>query len=128
MKILVAPNALKGSVDALGAAKAIASGLRRALPDATIVPLPIADGGDGTAAVLAHALGGTLETAPSSDALGRSIVASWGLLPDGTAIVDVASASGIARISASERDPLRARSDGTGDLMRAALDRGCRKF
>src|SRR4051794_9732132 len=128
MKILVAPNALKGSVDASSAAAAIAAGLRKGLPEAEIVLLPIADGGDGTAAVLALGTGGVMRTSVTFDALGRPLEAGWGIMADGTAVIDVASASGMARIEPGLRDPLVTSSAGTGELVRAALDLGCRRL
>jgi glycerate kinase len=126
MKILLAPNSLKGSLDAWEVASALARGFAAGCPGAEIVELPVADGGDATAAVLVRALGGRLESAQVTDALGRECTASWGLLPDGTAVVDVASASGIARLGSEERDPWTATSFGTGQLLVAAVEHGCR--
>jgi glycerate kinase len=125
MKILCAPNALKGTVSAEDAALAIAEGVRAALPSARIATLPIADGGDGTRAILVAALGGKTLSAQVSDPLGRPITASYGLVEDGrTAVLDVASASGLALLAVTERDPFRTTSFGTGELLLAALDRG----
>jgi glycerate 2-kinase len=129
MKVLVAPNTLRGSVDAASASEAIARGFARAIPDAEVVLLPIADGGELTASVLVRALGGTFETRAVTDPLGRPIDAAFGLCDGGkTAVIDAASASGIALIEPGLRDAMRATSYGTGELVRAALDRGCRKF
>jgi glycerate kinase len=132
MKILVAPNALKGSIDAFEAARAIAAGLGKAMPSAALVELPVADGGDGTARVLVHACDGEMVEAEVAGPLGRQIRAHWGFLGDRTgvrtAVVEVAAAAGLALVPAGQRDPLTTTSHGAGDLIRAALDRGCRRI
>lgn len=116
--MLAAPAALKGVLGAPEAAAALAAGLGEANIEAD--ELPIADGGDGTAEVLAAALGGHWRTARVSDALGRPIDARWLCLPDGTAVVESAEAIGLRRLRPSERDPIRATSRGLGELIRAA--------
>ncbi|MFZ5895799.1 MAG: glycerate kinase [Myxococcota bacterium] len=128
MKIVVAPNALKGALSAEQAAHAIAAGLRRAQPELELALLPIADGGDGSAEVLVRALKGDLRSAPAHDALGRPIEASYGLLPGERAVIDVASASGLGRLAHDERDVFFASSFGTGELVHAALAAGAREI
>lgn len=129
MNVLVAPNALKGSLDPFHAADAMALGLARALPHARIEKLPIADGGDATAAVLMAESGGTFAEARVVDPLGRSRTASFGVATDGAeAVLEVAQASGLALLAPHERDPLVATSFGVGQLVRAVLDRGCRRI
>jgi glycerate kinase len=129
MRILVAPNALKGSLGPIEAARAIAEGLAQSLPDADIDQLPIADGGDATAAVLVHALGGAFADATVQDPLGRPRKATFGLIEDGKeAIVEVAQSSGLVLLRSEERDPLAASSYGAGQLVVEALDRGCRRI
>jgi glycerate kinase len=126
VKVVVAPNALKGSLSARAAAAAIAQGVRRAAPPAQIVELPIADGGDGTRELLISALAGEEHWVAVHDARGRVVQACYGLVDAGrTAVLDVASASGLAQLAASERDPLTSSSYGSGELMRAALASGC---
>lgn len=127
MKLVAAPNAFKGSLSAEQAAQAIEGGARRALPQLEVVTLPIADGGDGTAEVLCKACGGRFREAPALDALGRELAARYALLDDGSAVLDVATASGLARLAPSELDPLRASSEGTGQLVQAALAAGARR-
>jgi len=125
VRVVVAPNALKGSLTALDAAQAIARGARLADAAIEIVSRPIADGGDGTAAVLRAADNGVSRETIVPDPLGRPVRASFGLLERGrTAVLDVASASGIALLATHERDPLLASSRGTGKLLNAALDAG----
>jgi glycerate kinase len=128
MRILISPNSLKGSLDAFEVAAAIASGFAKALPTAEIEQLPIADGGDLTAAVLVRGLGGTMESAEVLDPLGRPIRAEWGLLSDGsTAVIEIARASGLVLLADHERNPMLATSYGAGQLIQAALARGCKR-
>lgn len=125
MRVVIAPNALKGSLSASEAALAIARGLRAADSSVELVSLPIADGGDGTSAVLGAAKSAAIRETIVPDPLGRPIRASFALLDEGrTAVLDVATASGIALLQAHELDPLFASSRGSGKLISAALDAG----
>jgi glycerate kinase len=128
MKVVAAPNAFKGSLSAFEAAAAIAAGVRRARPGAEVSELAIADGGDGTAEVLCRAGGGSFREQPACDALERPLHARFAWLPDGTAVIDVATASGLARLASHELRPLAATSYGTGQLLRAALEAGARRI
>jgi glycerate kinase len=98
----------------------LAAGLRR-VEGVEAVELPVADGGEGTADALHRALGGEWRTAAVTDPLGRPVAARWLLLPDGTAVVDVAEAVGLPLLSDEERDPLHASSRGLGELLLAIL-------
>lgn len=124
MKLVAAPNALKGSLSPFEAAAAIARGARRALSDVEVVELGIADGGDGTAEVVCKARGGSFREVNALDPLGRSRLARYAWLDDATAIIDVATASGLALLAATDRSALTTTSFGTGQLIRAALDAG----
>src|SRR5687768_3309115 len=103
MKLVAAPNALKGSLSPFAAASAIAAGAKRAVPDADVVELGIADGGDGTAEVVCRARGGELRESLALDPLGRPRSARYAWLPDKTAVIDVATASGLALLTTAER-------------------------
>jgi glycerate kinase len=118
-RALACPASLKGSLSAVAAAAALAEGFRRSGADA--VELPVADGGEGTAEVLATALGGEWRTAAVSDPLGRPVRARYLLLPGRMAVVESAEAIGLGRLPPEERDPLRASSHGLGELIRVAL-------
>ena len=125
MRVVVAPNAFKGSLTAAEAALAIARGLTIVDDAIEIVSLPIADGGDGTSAVLLAAGDGVIRETIVPDPLGRPVRASFGLLDAGrTAVLDVATASGIALLAPHEREPLSVSSRGTGKLLSLALDAG----
>ena len=126
MKVVAAPAPFKGALGPAAAAAAIAAGARAARADAREVPM--ADGGEGTLDALVAAAGGRTIHAPARDPLGRAIRAPYGVLPDGTAVVELAAASGFERLSDAERDPEATTTAGTGDLMRAALDGGCRRI
>jgi glycerate 2-kinase len=122
--ILVAPDSFKGTF----AAPAVAAAIGRGLERAGFVPpdlCPVADGGEGTLAALLTALGGETDGAQAGDPLGRPLRAGFGLIEDGaTAVVEVAEASGLARVATSERDAEAASSRGTGELIVAAIERG----
>ena len=130
LSVLVAPDSFGGALDSVGVADAIAAGWVSIRPDDEIVRIPMADGGEGTLAAVAVARGGGAErrTIETTDALGRPISADWLLLDDGGgAFVEMAAASGLARLAPDERTPQSARTAstrGTGDLIRAALDAG----
>lgn len=120
--VLVAPDKFKGTFTAAEVASAIAAGLREAGRE--VVELPVADGGEGTAAVL----GGTPVAVTASDPLGRPVEASYAWLDDGaTAVVEAAGASGLWRLAPDERDPLAASSAGTGELIAAAVEAGAQR-
>jgi glycerate 2-kinase len=117
---LASPASLKGVLAAPAAALALAEGFRSAGIEAK--ELPVADGGEGTAAVLAAALGGEWHDATVSGPLGGPVEARWLLLPGRTAVVESAGAIGLALVPEGERDPLRASSRGLGELLHAALE------
>ena len=124
MRILIAPQEFKGSLSAREAAQALASGLRRSRQDAELDLLPLADGGPGTVTTLVEATSGRYHESAARDPLGRPLGARWGALPDGTAVIEMAAASGLALLAPEERDPKRASTFGTGELLRAALAAG----
>lgn len=129
MKIIVAPNAFKGSLTAQDAARHITVGIHAVFPDAEIVQLPIADGGDGTLETIIEASGGTYVDVEVLNPLAQPITAQLGILPDGTtAIIEMAAASGLRLIPTDQLNPMKATSFGTGQLIRAALDHGCTRI
>lgn len=129
MKIVVAPDSFKGSVSALEAARAMEQGLRRVFPDASIEKIPMADGGEGTVQSLVDATGGHLQTRRVLAPLENEVDAQFGILSDGeTAVIEMASASGLTLVESHERDPLRTTTYGTGQLIHAALEAGCRRL
>ncbi|MCE2413525.1 glycerate kinase [Candidatus Poribacteria bacterium] len=129
MKIVVAPDSFKGSVSALEAANAMEQGLRRVFPDAAIEKIPMADGGEGTVQSLVDATGGHLQTHRVLAPLENEVEAQFGILSDReTAVIEMASASGLTLVEPHERNPLRTTTYGTGQLIHAALEAGCRRL
>ena len=122
--IVVAPGAFKGALAPAAVARAIAAGVRLGAPDARVLALPVADGGEGTADALIAAAQGRRRAVAVRDPLGRPVDATLGELPNRVAVVELAQASGYERLSAVERDPEATGTHGTGDLLRAALDLG----
>jgi glycerate kinase len=119
VRVLACPAGLKGVLSAAEAASSLAEGLRRGGAEAD--EFPLADGGEGTAEVLAGVLGGEWRTATVSGPLGRPVQARYLLLPGRSAVVESAEAIGLGLVSSDELDPLRASSRGLGELIQVAL-------
>lgn len=127
MHILVAPDSYKGSLSSLEAAQAVARGLAAAgIADTRLIP--IADGGEGTVEALCAATNGHIFTARVSGPLGDPVDAQWGVLGDtSTAVVELAAASGLPLIPEERRNAALASTYGTGELIRLAVERGCKR-
>lgn len=123
---ILASDSYKGSATSQEVESSIAEGIRSLLPDATIYSYPVADGGEGTVAALVAAGKGTLRTRPVHGPLGDMAEASYAVLEDGSALIECAAASGITLTHQTEDEALRASTYGTGELIRDALDEGCR--
>jgi glycerate kinase len=129
MKIVIAPDSFKGSMDAVLLCASIREGILRVQPKAEIIQVPLADGGEGTMNNLVYSTKGTIHTVMVTDPRGLKIQASYGVLGDGeTVIIETAAASGLALIPKGSLDPLRATSRGTGEIIVEALSAGYRKF
>jgi glycerate kinase len=128
MKIIAAPNAFKESLSAVGVAQSIAQGVHRVLPNAQVVQVPVADGGDGTVEALVAATKGRIIKKRVTGPLGEPVEAYFGLLGDGyTAVVEMATASGLHLVPNNKRNPMKTTTYGTGELIAAALDQGAQK-
>jgi len=128
MKIVIAIDSFKGSLTSIEAGNSAAEGIRRVFHDAEIIIRPLADGGEGTCEALVTGLNGTYREVTVTNPIGKKITAKYGILPDNTAVIEMASASGITLISESERNPMITTTFGTGELIRDAIENGCRKF
>ena len=129
MKIIIAPQSFKGSLKAHEAAGAMEKGVKAAIKDCEIVLLPIADGGEGTVRAMVTATGGKIFTTEVHGPLGDKVKADWGILGDGnTAVIEMAAASGLNLVPKGKLNPLAASTYGTGELIVAALESGCRKI
>lgn len=128
MKIVIAPDSFKGSLSSVEVVTFVEAAIRAVDKDAEIVRLPIADGGEGTVEAFRLSVGGEADTETVTGPLGQKVQASYCILPDGTAVIEMAQASGLTLLREEELDPVRATTYGTGELIRHALDRGCRRF
>jgi glycerate 2-kinase len=129
MKIIVAPDKFKGSLTSFEVCDAIQKGIHEADKDANVLPYPMADGGDGFAAIMKHYLGTTTVHCNTKDPLLRNIKASYEWNESGkTAIIEMAVASGLVLLSEEQRNPMKASTYGTGILVKDAIDKGARKI
>lgn len=123
MKIIVAPDSYKGCLTAKEVAGAISETIRESYPDAEIITIPLADGGEGTVEILSEALGGKILTATVTDPLGRKVQAKYAVKGD-TAIIEVAEACGMKLLRKEELSPLEASTRGVGELLMTARKNG----
>jgi len=127
MRILIAPDSYKNALSALEVATSLKAGLFKVFPEAEFEILPMADGGEGTVEALIDATRGEIIKTPVHDPLMRPVESSFGITGDGiTAVIEMASASGIQLVTSEERNPRITTTFGTGELIHAALDKGCR--
>jgi glycerate kinase len=125
VRIVVAPNAFKGSLSASQAADAIARGVRQVFPDAEVVEVPVADGGDGTVEALVSAHHGAYRSVEVDGPLGDPVSATYGLIEGGrTGVAELASASGLTLIPTGRRDPRKTSTYGFGQLLQAVRAEG----
>ncbi|MFK9095714.1 glycerate kinase [Pseudomonas guariconensis] len=129
MKVVIAPDSFKDSLDAAGVARAIGAGLAEVWPDAERVECPMADGGEGTMDAILAASHGELRRQVVRGPLGHSVEAGWGWLAESrTAIIEMAQASGLQRVPTDQRDACRSSTWGTGELIAAALAAGATRI
>lgn len=129
MHIIIAPNAFKGSLSATEAADCIAEGFRQSRLSCRLTLFPIADGGDGTAALIVQKSGSELIKSRVHDPIGRNVEATFGWLENTkAAFIEMSETSGLRLLKKEELDPLNANTKGTGQLIRAALDKGAREI
>ena len=125
MKIVIAPDSFKESLTALEAATAIENGMKKILPEASFIKVPMADGGEGTVQSLVDATGGKIFTKTVTGPLGTPVDAFFGISGDEkTAVIEMAAASGLHLVPPGERNPLVTTTRGTGELIAAALGHG----
>ncbi|MCO6557505.1 MAG: glycerate kinase [Gilliamella sp.] len=129
MKVVIAPDSFKESLSAIEVANEIKAGFSQVYPDAKYFLRPVADGGEGTVDAMVNALNGHKVKVSITDPLGEKGLAFYGISGDGqTAVIEMAAASGLERVSIDKRDAKITTSYGTGELIKDALDRGCKKF
>ena len=129
MKVVAAVDSFKGSMTSLEVAAAFEKGVKKVYKDAEFIKIPLADGGEGTVKALIDNLDGKMVNIKVKDPLMRDIDSFYGISGDGkTAVIEMAAASGLPLLSPDERNPLKATTFGTGELIKDALEKGCREF
>lgn len=128
MKMLIASDSYKGSLSTVAVAEQIKKGVLKVFPKAEFRVMPIADGGEGTVEALISNLGGSYKHVEVHTPNGGTTEAVYGILENGVAVLEMAQASGLTLVAPEERDILKATTYGTGELIKAALDEGCRKI
>ena len=129
MKVVLACDSFKGSLDALSVVDAVGRGIARVLPETDVVSCPVADGGEGTVKILTKAARGRILTTTVHGPLMDSITAEWGLLGDKkTAIIEIAEVAGLTLVEKEQRDPTNTTSYGLGELIINALDTGAERI
>ncbi len=129
MKIIVAIDSLKGSLTSLEAGAAARDGILKALPAAQVKVFPLADGGEGTCRAIVNGLGGVLKSAEVTDPLGGKVAAEFGEVVDKRlAVMEMANAAGLTLVPENLRNPLNTTTYGVGELIRRAIEDGCRDF
>ena len=129
MKIIISPDSFKGSLLAEEVCEHIENGIKKALPEAEVVKIPISDGGEGLVDVMVSATGGQIKKIMTQDPIGREIESYYGILGCGTtAVIEMAASSGLPLLKKEEQNPLITSTFGTGQLIKAALDENVNKI
>ncbi len=129
MKVVAAIDSFKGSMTSLEVSEAFEKGVKKVYKDAEFLKIPLADGGEGTVKALIDNLDGEMVNIRVKDPLMRDVDSFYGISGDGkTAVIEMAAASGLPLLDSDERDPMKASTYGTGELIKDALEKGCREF
>ena len=129
MKVTVAIDSFKGSLSSMEAGNAVRTGIRRVYPDALVEVRPLADGGEGTVDALAAGMNGVIHEISVTGPLGEPVTARYGIIESThTAIMEMSQAAGITLVPAEKRNPLFTTTYGVGEMIRDAMDKGCRRF
>ena len=128
MRYLIAIDSFKGSLTSLQAGKAVAEAVSQADKNATVTVRPLADGGEGTVDALCAGMDGRKVLLTVTGPLGEPVEAAYGILPDGTAVLEMSAAAGITLVPQQLRDPMQTTTYGVGEMIKDAVSRGCRRF
>lgn len=126
MKVLIAPDSFKGSISSVDASKAMERAVMDVFPDAATVKIPIADGGEGTVDVFLMAMEGEAVYRDVTGPMGETVRAKFASIGNDTAVVEMAQASGLYLVPENQRDPMKATTYGTGELIRSAVEQGAK--
>lgn len=128
MKVVVAIDSFKGSLSSLQAGNAVKNGILKVYNDANVLVLPIADGGEGTVDALVKGLNGTLKSVSVLNPLGETITASYGLVKNNTAVIEMSAAAGITLIPKTKLNPMKTTTYGVGEIIKDAINNGSTNF
>lgn len=129
MKITVAMDSFKGSLSSMMAGQAVSDGILRVYPEAEVQVRPLADGGEGTVEALVCGMGGKEERITVTGPVGKPVECSYGLIEkSGTAVIEMSGAAGITLVPEKDRNPMYTTTYGVGEVIRDAVQKGCRKF
>lgn len=129
MKAVVAIDSLKGSLSSMEAGNAIAEGIYRADAEAKVEVRPLADGGEGTVDALVQGMNGSLRKVRVTGPLGDKVDAAYGIIEEAKmAVIEMSAAAGITLVPDEKKNPLFTTTYGVGEMIRDAIEKGCRKF
>ena len=128
MKIILAPDSFKGNLTSLEVAIAFEKGIKRVLPRANCIKIPMADGGEGTVQSLIDGIGGEIIRKRVTGPIGQKVFARYGLLSNGTAVIEMAEASGLPLVTTRQKNPTKTTTFGTGELIIDAINKGAKKI
>ena len=129
MKAVIAIDSLKGSLSSIEAGQAIAEGIKKADAKAEVVIRPLADGGEGTVEALVCGMNGTLQHVRVTGPLGEPVVCEYGIIDETkTAVIEMSGAAGITLVPDTKKNPLYTTTYGVGEVIRDAIEKGCRRF
>ena len=129
MKAVIAIDSLKGSLSSIEAGQAIAEGIKKADAKAEVVIRPLADGGEGTVEALVCGMNGTLQHVKVTGPLGEPVVCEYGIIDETkTAVIEMSGAAGITLVPDTKKNPLYTTTYGVGEVIRDAIEKGCRRF
>lgn len=128
MKVLIAMDSFKGNFHSLKVAEIVERGIRKVYKDASVDKVAIADGGEGTVDAIVQTLSGKYEKVKVTGPMGEPVMAKYGIVEDTTAVIEMAEASGLDLVDEDKRNPLKATTYGTGELILDAIEKGCTKI
>ena len=129
MRAVIAIDSLKGSLSSIEAGQAIAEGIKKADAKAEVVIRPLADGGEGTVEALVCGMNGTLQHVKVTGPLGEPVVCEYGIIDETkTAVIEMSGAAGITLVPDTKKNPLYTTTYGVGEVIRDAIEKGCRRF
>lgn len=129
MRVVTAIDSLKGSLSSMEAGSAVREGILRACAEAEVEIRPLADGGEGTVEALVGGMNGEIQRVTVTGPLGKPVTCEYGIIEDTkTAIIEMSGAAGITLLAPKERNPLHTTTYGVGEVIRDAIEKGCRRF